>query len=139
MGLRAVLPSITVLAASLAVLGQTAKTADEPRYDPATVVDEMGTVADIREVPRDSPLNGVHLSVNLDTQTIDSYLGPSAFLKEISCTITKGGRVQIIGSKVRFNGGYVVLVREVREDNSTWYLRDRQGNPYWPPTDRRKT
>jgi len=139
MGLRAVLPSITILAASLAVLGQTAKTVDEPRYDPATVIDEMGTVADIREVPRDSPLNGVHLSVNLDTQTIDSYLGPSAFLKEISCTITKGGRVQIIGSKVRFSGGYVVLVREVREDNSTWYLRDRQGNPYWPPVDKRKT
>ena len=139
MGLRAVLPSITILAASMAVLGQTAKTAEEPRYDAATVIHEMGTVTEVREVPRDSPLNGVHLSVNTDAQTIDTYLGPAAFLKEIGLTISRGGRVQFVGSKVRFGGGYVVLVREVREDTSTWYLRDRQGNPYWPPSEKRKT
>lgn len=139
MGLRAVLPGVGVLVAAIAALGQTARTEPEPRYDPGTAISELGTVIEIREVPRDSPLAGLHLLVKTDTETIESYVGPVSFLKELGLTISKSDQVHIAGSKVKFGSGHIVLLRELRQDNSTWYLRDQRGNPYWPVQEKRKT
>ena len=129
----AVLLGLLSAAAPGALAGQTAGTEEEPRYDAASVISVMATVMEIREVPRGKPLSGVHLLVKTERETLDSHLGPPEFLKECGGQFAKGDRIQLAGSRVKYGAGFVLLVREVRKDNSTVYLRDEKGNPNWPP------
>ncbi len=128
----AVLFGIAALLAPMAA-GQTGPAQQEPRYDPGSSVNFSATVTDIREVPKGSPLNGLHLTV-IDTDkdaTVEVYVAPVAFLKELQVSYAKGDRLQITGSRVKFGSGTIVLVREVRRDADTAYFRDERGKPYW--------
>ena len=66
-----------------------------------------------------------------ETQSIDVYLGPTAFIKDFEVTFAKGDRVHVIGSKVKYAGRPLILAREVRRDSTTLYLRDERGTPNW--------
>jgi len=125
--------------AGLAVLwgqtsGQATPAEPEPRYDTTSQFDTMTVVAEQREVG--TPLNGIHILVRLDTakensDTLDVYLGPTAFVKDFEVTFEKGDRVQVTGSKVKYGGNPLILARQVRRDSTTLYLRDEHGTPYW--------
>jgi len=129
---------VATLQCHLALVGLASSTPKpkqvEPRLsdDSAIVVAVTGVVADVREVLRDTPLPGLHLLLSTHTEVIDIYLGPAEYLKEFDVAFSKGAFVQIIGSKVNFSGGRVVLAREVRQGKTTLYLRDRTGEPNWP-------
>jgi len=110
--------------------------AAEPRYDSATNIDILAIVTDIKEVAAGNPLSGAHLmvrqeSAKANSETLDVYLAPADYLKDMECHFTKGDRIQVKGSKVKFNGSPTVLAREVRLDSTTLYLRDDHGVPYW--------
>jgi hypothetical protein len=110
--------------------------AAEPRYDTATNIDVMMVVTDVRDVAEGNPLSGTHLIVRLESakatsETTDVYLAPDDYLKDFGCHFGKGDRIQVKGSKVKFNGGPAVLAREVRLEATTVYLRDEHGVPYW--------
>ena len=123
---------ITALSASLATITDKAVKLDEdPRYDVAKVIDVDATVMDLREVPRNNPLSGLHLAVKIESDTVDVFLGPVDFLKSFEITFAKGDKLEIIGSKVRFGGAQIVLARQVRRDETTLYLRDAKGKPHW--------
>ncbi|MBZ5623722.1 MAG: hypothetical protein LAQ69_34235 [Acidobacteriia bacterium] len=132
--LPAVLFGIAALLAPMAAIpGQTGRAEQEPRYDPGSVVNVSATVTDTREVPKGSPLSGLHLVV-VDTDketTVEVYVAPVQYLKELQITYARGNRLQIAGSKVKFGGGTIVLAREVRRDLDTAYFRDEKGRPYW--------
>ncbi|HVP46862.1 MAG TPA: hypothetical protein VMT32_09770 [Bryobacteraceae bacterium] len=124
--------SFAAFTASLAtVTDKAVKVEPEPRYDVATVIDVDATVIDTRVVPQSSPLSGVHLSVKIESETIDVYLGPVEFLKDFDITFAKGDKIELIGSKVKFDGARIVLARQVRRDETTLYLRDAKGKPHW--------
>ena len=113
-----------------------AAAAAEPRYDTATNIDVMVVVADVKEVAAGNPLDGMHLMVRPESsksnsETTDVYLGPDDYLKDFGCHFAKGDRLQVKGSKVKFNGATTVLAREVRMESTTVYLRDDHGVPYW--------
>jgi len=124
--------SITALSPCLATItDKTVKLDEEPRYDLSKVIDVDATVIDIREVPRNNPLTGLHLAVKIESDTIDVFLGPVDFLKDFEITFAKGDKLEIIGSKVKFGGAHIVLARQVRRDETTLYLRDAKGRPHW--------
>ena len=133
MDFRTVVLSIMAFAVAPATYGQATKPEPEPGYDPATVVAMMATVTEVREVPQGSPLSGVHLVVKTERETIEVYLGPANFLKEMAVHFANNDRLQINGSKVKLRVGFIILAREVRKDSSTLYLRDQSGTPNWPP------
>jgi hypothetical protein len=113
-----------------------AAASDEPRYDSSSNFDAMMVVTDVKEVPEGSTLNGMHLIVRPESsksnaETTDVYLAPDEYLKDFNCHFTKGDRLQVKGSKIKFNGSQVVLAREVRLESTTVYLRDDHGVPYW--------
>ena len=124
--------SITALSPCLATItDKTVKLDEDPRYDVSKVIDVDATVIDIREVPRNNPLTGLHLAVKIESDTIDVFLGPVDFLKDFEITFAKGDKLEIIGSKVKFGGAHIVLARQVRRDETTLYLRDAKGRPHW--------
>lgn len=113
-----------------------AKTVAEPRYDTATVIDVLATVEETREV-KAGPLQGRHLTVKTEKETLDVYLGPTDFVKMFDVNFAKSDQVQVIGSKVKVDGADVVLAREVRKGEVSLLLRDANGQPnwkYWKPT-----
>lgn len=121
-----------LLAPMAAIPGQTGQAQQEPRYDPGSVVSFLATVTDIREVPKGSPLSGLHLGVNTEKETtVEVFVAPMQFLKELQISYARGDRLQIAGSKVKFGSGTIVLAREVRRDVDTAYFRDEKGKPYW--------
>jgi hypothetical protein len=123
---------ITALSACLATItDKTVKLDEDPRYDLSKVIDVDAAVIDIREVPRNNPLSGLHLTVKIESDTVDVFLGPVDFLKDFEITFAKGDKLEIIGSKVKFGGAHIVLARQVRRDETTLYLRDAKGKPHW--------
>jgi len=124
--------SFAACTAGLATVNDKAvKVESEPRYDVTTVIDVDATVTDTHVVPPSSPLSGVHLTVKIESETIDVYLAPVDFLKEFDITFSKGDRIELIGSKVKFDGARIVLARQVRREETTLYLRDVNGKPHW--------
>jgi len=110
--------------------------AAEPRYETGASVDLMVVVADVKEVAQGNPLNGLHLlvrpeSARANSETTDVYLAPDDYLKDFDCHFVKGDRIEVKGSKIKYNGGWVVLAREVRSEATTVFLRDEHGVPYW--------
>jgi translation elongation factor EF-4 len=117
---------------SLTLMAAVGMAADNsPRYDTATVIDLKATVTGVREVPKDQALNGLHLTVQSGADTFDIYIGPSEFVKVFDMTFAKGDKVQVIGSKVKFEGSTVVLAREATMGTVTYLLRDKEGEPLW--------
>jgi len=102
--------------------------ATAPAYNPATVVNVMGTVSAIRQVPGNEPFAGVHLTVKAKTGTFDVVLGPASFLKLTRTNFAAGEYVEVQGSLVN---GSTVLSREVYGDDATLTLRDAAGAPLW--------
>jgi hypothetical protein len=108
----------------------------EPRYDASANIDVMVVVTDLREIPTGNALSGLHLIVRPESargnsETMDVYLAPDDYLKDFGCHFAKGDKIQVKGSKVKFNSATVVLAREVRLETTTVYLRDEHGVPYW--------
>ena len=102
------------------------------RYDRATVIDFMGRVEEVREVTAPPGVRGVHLIIQSEGQgRIDTYLGPTVFVRDFLPYFEVGSVVQVIGSKVKVGGSVVVLARQVRKGEITLSLRDDRGTPYW--------
>ncbi len=103
----------------------------DPGYDKTAVAEINGTVTDVREVTKDKALAGLHLTVQTGSDSLDVYVGPVEFVKVCEFTFAKGDRVQVIGSKVTFEGAKVVLAREVTREKVTLLIRDKEGEPLW--------
>jgi len=134
---RCTILAVPALAVALAAGGnKPSEQQQEPRYDGATVVDQNFVVVEVREVPKGSPLAGIHVmarpeSSHSDSDAVDVYVCPVAFLKFMEFTFRQRDRIEVTGSKVKFGNTTVILSREVRRDDSTLYIRDRNGEPLW--------
>jgi len=125
--------ALAFVTASYTVAADTAKDpkAPGPSYDTATVVDIQAKVSAVREVPKGSPMEGLHLMMQSGGETLDVYVGPPEFVKVFEVTFKPGDQVHVIGSKVTFEGSTVILAREVSIGTVTLLCRDKEGEPLW--------
>jgi hypothetical protein len=125
---------------------QRPSTQEGPAYDAKSEATFIGTVADVKGgrsalywFSRIHTLGMGHmrapdkqLLLKTDTEIVEIYLGPAAFLSDQKVDIDKGDTVEVIGSRVtRGDSEEVVLAREVRKGNDAWTLRDAAGQPLW--------
>src|SRR5487761_1985920 len=103
----------------------------EPKYDTAAVIDVTATVAATREVPKGNSMAGLHLAVQIGSENLDVYVGPSEFVKIFEVTFHKGDSIHLVGSKVTFQDSPVVLARDITIGSITLSLRDNAGEPLW--------
>ena len=102
-----------------------------PAFNPATMVNATFTVAAVRIVPAGNPMAGVHLTVKSVTDTLDAYIAPAEFLKLLRSSYASGDKVHLIGSKVKFGDGEVLLTSEITKKDETITLREDDGAPVW--------
>jgi hypothetical protein len=105
--------------------------APAPAYDTAAMIDVHAKVTEVREVPKSSAMDGLHLILQSAGETLDVYVGPNEFVKIFEVTFKKGDDIHVIGSKVSFEGSPVVLAREVSIGTVTILCRDKEGEPLW--------
>jgi len=52
-------------------------------------------------------------------------------VKNYEVVFEKGDQIELIGSKVKFEGVDTIFAREIRRGNDTFVFRDKDGKPIW--------
>jgi DNA/RNA endonuclease YhcR with UshA esterase domain len=114
--------------------GQTPDTnATVPKYDLATEVTLKGTITDISE--RNCPVSGglgFHFILKMqDTKSIEVHVATSKFVKTNEMGLNKGDQVEVVGSKVKFEGTETILARQITHGDEIFVFRFKDGKPAW--------
>jgi hypothetical protein len=118
---------ITCSLCSLTLLAQ--KSQSIPKYDSHAETKMKGVVEELKLPPKGSEI--AHLLVKNDTETVDVYLCPKSFFNDMGMGFSKGDELSFTGSRVKQDGGDLILAREVVKGNDTFVLRDAKGSPVW--------
>ena len=96
-----------------------------PKYDASKEVTVKGTVQEVRQTPD----NITELVVKSGDKTVQVYLAPAEFLKEIECWVKAGDQIEVVGAKAPDTDE--LLARAITLGNDTMTLRDPKGVPTW--------
>jgi len=110
---------------------QKAQETKVPPYDLHSETKMKGVVDEVKEPPKGSEKEAIHLLVKNGADSTDLYLCPKSFLDDMGMSFSKGDEIAVTGSKVKANAGDLILAREVVKGNDTLVLRDEKGNPVW--------
>lgn len=105
--------------------------AGSPKYDVNTETKMKGSVEELKLPPKGSEKEVAHLLVKNGTDTVDVYLCPQSFLRDMGASLNKGDEITLTGSKVTRGGSELILARELVKGADTLVLRDDKGNPVW--------
>ena len=111
--------------------GQTAGCAGCPMYDSKTEMTITGTVQEVKELPGYGRGTGTHLTVKAGNDLYDVHVGPTWYLTQEKYAFAKGDHLDVIGSKIKYQGADALIARQIKKDGSTLTLRDDQGVPLW--------
>jgi DNA/RNA endonuclease YhcR with UshA esterase domain len=104
-----------------------------PKYDLSAETTFKGTIDDVHD--RQCPISGglgSHFNLKLaDGKIVEVHLATTKFVKSYELVFNKGDQVEVIGSKVQFEGAEAILAREVKRGNDDFLFRDPQGKPIW--------
>ena len=105
--------------------------ANAPKYDAATESKMKVTVEELKLPAKGNEKEVAHLVVKSAGETLDIYLCPKSFLDDMGATYAKGDEVTVTGSKIKQEGGDLILAREIVKGTDTLLLRDNKGKPVW--------
>ncbi|HLK33262.1 MAG TPA: hypothetical protein VKT29_09245 [Terriglobales bacterium] len=124
---------LTVLACGAFAAEQAPANANVPKYDKATEVKLKGTVVEVRDY--NCPISGTmgaHLTLKVqDGSTIELHLAATKYMKSYEMVFNKGDEIEVVGSKVKFNGADTILAREITRGQDSFVFRDEKGKPVW--------
>ena len=133
----------TVALAIVGLLGASDAVAQRARgsgrtFDPKTVETIQGKVLSV-EKPT-SPTNrgyGIHLTLQLDKETIAVHLGPAWYVEKQTPHIEANDTVIVTGSRVTLDGQPTIIAAQVKKGTEVLKLRDDNGVPAWSGAGRR--
>jgi hypothetical protein len=133
-----IVATVVVCTVQLAYCTETGRRGGDRFYNPATEITVSGIVEEVRTMRRKGRGGGgIHLDLKTDSGSLDVHLGPSAFLARNKFSFARNDRIEVTGSKVRYQGHDAIIAREVRTNGRTLTLRDTQGIPEWSGRRRR--
>jgi len=124
--------ALALATAPLAAAQKTETKAAVPKYDFTTEAKFKGTVEEVKD--RVCPVSGgmgSHLILKMGDKTIEGHLATTKFVKSYELIFAKGDVVEVVGSKVNFEGVETIFAREVTRGNDTFIFRDKEGHPVW--------
>lgn len=117
-----------------------------PIYDRHAEITVTGSIVEVRELSTMGGatqgedryrkismvgIAGVLVLLKTDEETCDLYLGPASYLREQRVELTSDDMIRVIGVRISIGDAKLILVRELRKGNQSWFLRDAQGRPWW--------
>jgi hypothetical protein len=116
--------------------GWGAKTLYGSLFDPATVESFHGEVLDVEVF---TPLRqmgwGLLVTVKTKDGVVPVHIGPGWFLDDIQLKILPGDKVQVRGSRIKFDEKPAVIATEVTVGEKRFILRRDDGLPVWSEDD----
>lgn len=130
---QAVILTIAMALAAVAPLAAQKSNSAVPKYDVSQEAKFKGVIDDVKD--RVCPISGgmgSHFMLKLsDGKVMEVHLATTKFVKSYELVFNKGDEVEVIGTKVDFEGADAILAREVKRGNDDFVFRDPQGKPIW--------
>jgi DNA/RNA endonuclease YhcR with UshA esterase domain len=108
-------------------------TGNAPKYDKSTEVKVSGVVTDVKDY--DCPISGTlgaHVTIQPEQgPAIEVHVAATKYVKNYEMVFAKGDKVEVLGSKVQFNGADAIIAREITRGQDTFTFRDGNGKPLW--------
>lgn len=101
-------------------------------YDTSAVETLEGEVTDInfQNSKRNTKMQGVHITLKTDSETIPVHLGPAWFIEQQE-SFKKGDVITVTGSRITYNEKPALIAAEIKRNEMTLQLRNQQGFPVW--------
>jgi hypothetical protein len=101
-------------------------------FNPTTIDTVSGEVLRVDAItPMKEMSYGVHLMVKTDRETLSVHLGPAWYVENQDTKIDPKDKIEVVGSRITFEGKPVIIAAEVRKGNEVLKLRDKNGFPFW--------
>ena len=100
------------------------------KYDLKSEKKIKGVVQEMKQVGQGRSAL-MHLVIKSATETVEVYLCPQQFIKDMGIELKPGDTVEITGSPALDKGVSVILAREIDKGTDTYVLRDDKGAPVW--------
>ena len=101
-------------------------------YDPQSVETLSGEVVSVDQMtPMKGMANGVHVMMKTDKETISVHLGPGWYIENQDVTIEPADQIEVMGSRITFEGKPAIIAAEVKKGDDVLMLRDACGIPVW--------
>jgi len=101
-------------------------------YDVKTVESISGEIISVDTItPQKGMSHGVHLTVKTDKETISVHLGPSWYIENQDVKLSPKDKIEVIGSRITFEGKPAIIAAEVKKGDEILTLRDANGIPMW--------
>ena len=86
---------------------------------------------ELKFVPPTGAKPFAYLVVKSGQDTVDVFLCPKSFLDDMGTSFKPADQVEVTGSKVKQDGGDLILAREVTKGDDVLTLRFKDGKPAW--------
>ena len=120
---------------ALALIATSAHSQAPLKYDPATETTVKGTVGELKLVPPSGGKAVAYLVTKTgpdkDKDTIQIFLCPKSFLDQMGISFKASEAIEVKGSKVKQDGGELILAREMVKNGETLTFRFPDGKPAW--------
>jgi hypothetical protein len=103
-----------------------------PVYSPSNEGSLQGVVQDVQEFY--CPISGdvgTHLLVKTDHGAFQVHIAPLRFLRDKRLSFSKGDQIEVVGSRIIYNGHEALIARTVIRGDQTVTFREPNGNPMW--------
>ncbi|MFZ0198812.1 MAG: hypothetical protein WB523_06380 [Candidatus Sulfotelmatobacter sp.] len=103
-----------------------------PAYTAWNEVTVQGTVEDVQEFY--CPINGnegAHMLMKTESGSIQVHLAPTRFLRDKNLSFSKGDVIQVVGSRIIYQGRDALIARTVIRGRQTMAFREQNGKPVW--------
>jgi hypothetical protein len=101
-------------------------------FNPGTIDTISGEVIRVDAItPMKGMSYGVHLMVKVDRETLSVHLGPAWYVENQDTKIELKDKIEVVGSRIAFDGKPAIIAAEVRKGNEVLKLRDKNGFPIW--------
>ncbi len=121
--------AVAVICVLLLTFGVSFRGSEAVKYNAATETQITGVVQDVQDFacPVSDGEIGGHIRVASQTGIIQVHLAPAHILRANQIRFAKGDRVEVIGSKVRYQGKEDIIAREITRGADLYVLRDESG------------
>lgn len=92
----------------------------------------QGVVQDVQEFY--CPISGdegTHILLKTEDGTLQVHIAPTRFLRDKNLSFRKGDQIQVVGSRIIYNGHEALIARTVTRGNETMAFREPNGKSMW--------
>jgi isocitrate/isopropylmalate dehydrogenase len=108
-------------------------TGNAPKYDKATEATISGVITAVKDYQ--CPISGTmgaHITIKPEVgPEIEVHVAATKYVKDYEMVFAAGDKVDVVGSKVKFNGVDTIIARELTHGQDTYTFRDKEGKPVW--------